>query len=192
MMTGLELAAIVVASVWLAGLTLLMTVVVRHLGLLTLRIQAGHIAEGDGLLIGDRVPTQALAVEPELDRVSRYLVFLSETCAACFALAPTLDRVPDPSMLVACVVGEGRSSARLAEAVSDAVPVIAGDAAKKLADAFRVRQTPQVLQVENGILIGRATPHDITDVVRLIDAYEYSDAGDVAIKMREEHEHAAV
>jgi hypothetical protein len=28
--------------------------------------------------------------------------------------------------------------------------------------------------------------------VRLIDAYEYSDASEVAIRMREEHEHAAV
>jgi hypothetical protein len=191
-MTGIELALVIVATVWLAALTLLMTVVIRHLGLLTLRVQAGHIVEGDGLLIGDRVPDEAINVAPELDRATRYIVFLSETCSACFGLAPNLDAVPEPSTLLACVVGEGRASVRLREAVPGVVPALTGSGAKQLADAFRVRQTPQVLQVENGILIGRATPHDIADVVRLIDAYEYSDASEVAIRMREEHEHAAV
>lgn len=191
-MTGIELVLVIVAAAWLAGLTMLMTVVIRHLGLLTLRVQAGHIVEGDGLLIGDRVPAEAINVAPELDRALRYLVFLSDTCSACFALAPKLDTLPDPSTFVACVVGEGSASTRLREAIPDNVPALTGSGAKQLADAFRVRQTPQVLQVENGILIGRATPHDISEVARLIDAYEYSDARDVAMRMREEHEHAAV
>jgi hypothetical protein len=37
-MTGIELALVIVATVWLAALTLLMTVVIRHLGLMTLRV----------------------------------------------------------------------------------------------------------------------------------------------------------
>lgn len=191
-MTGLEVAALGLVGVWLAALSAVMVVVVRHVGLLTLRIQAGHVTEGDGLLIGDRVPADAIAVASELDRDLRYLVFLSESCSACFELAPQLSQVPDSDRFVACVVGDSRASQRLLMSVPGQVASVSGSDAKRLADAFRVRQTPQVLQVENGILVGRAVPRSLDDVVGLINAYDYSDAHDVAIRMREEHEHAAV
>jgi hypothetical protein len=190
-MSGFELVALSVATIWLGLLTLLSLIVVRHVGLLTLRIQAGHVSEGDGLLVGDRVPAEAVALVPELDEELRYLVFLSESCGACREIAPMLDDVPDTGQLLTLVMGDGgRQTIELADAVPLGVNRLHGDAAQRVGDAFRLRQTPQAIQVENGIVIGKATLHSMNDLHNLIKAYAFSDAHEIGVTMREVHDHA--
>lgn len=191
-MSGLPLIALVTTAVWMCLLTMVMMIVIRHVGLLTLRIQAGHISAGDGLLIGDRVPVDAIDVAPDLDKDLRYLVFLSENCGACHELAPQLDQVPNTTKLIALVVGEDeRRTETLQKKLPAMIRSIEGESARRVSDAFRVHQTPQALQVENGIIVGRATLRTIDDLGQLIRAYESSDAREMAMTMREVHDHAA-
>jgi hypothetical protein len=189
-MNGIEVGALVGAAGWLALLTLAIVVVVRHLGLLTLRIQAGHVREGDGLLIGERVPPDAVTIIPELDHELRSLVFLSETCGACHEVASRLGEVPDRNQVIAIVVGDdSRMTRKLSARIAPDLSRVEAGVALEVANAFRVQQTPQAVQVENGIIIGKATLRSVEDLNNLMRAYDYSDAREIAVRMREVHEH---
>ena len=69
-MSGLAIAALTLVCVWLAVLTLAVVLLVRQIGLLTVRLslanQAISLEEEDGLAAGEPIPEEVLAAVPEL------------------------------------------------------------------------------------------------------------------------------
>jgi hypothetical protein len=92
-MSGPGLVVIVLASVWLGVLSLVVVLLVRQIGLLTLRFDQVDLAdppfkpEGDGPELGDAVPPDVIAALPELATEPTYLLLLSATCTSCRELA---------------------------------------------------------------------------------------------------------
>lgn len=192
-MTGFEVGSLAVVGAWLASLTLVLLLVVRHIGLLAVRLGAGPPQPHDGLMVGEPVPSEAVAVAPELDRELRYLVFLSGNCASCLDVAPRLASASEyPERLLAVLASNGdRSAKKLNETLSEDVKRIGEPSATVLANAFHVHTAPQAIQVENGIVTGKSAFREIDDLRRFIKAYDESDAREIAITAREAMDNVA-
>src|SRR3989337_654595 len=92
-----------IASAWLLLVTLVVLALVRQVGLLTVRIDRGlprFAPDQDGPEIGAPVPTDVLAVLPQLGALGRrQVLLLSAACAPCRELAVGLARSAGPGEL---------------------------------------------------------------------------------------------
>jgi hypothetical protein len=187
-----EVAVIVLATAWLVALTFTMLLVVRHIGILALRLQTAHEIAPDGLMVGEAIPGSVIDRQPELDRELRYLVFLAANCGPCQAIAPRLGEVSGAERVLALVLGEHDQAE---DGITQMIPLeisrLAGSDAGVIAEALLVQRTPQALQVENGIITGKALLRDTEDLERLMGAYETSDAKEIAATAREAIENGA-
>jgi hypothetical protein len=185
-MTGAELAAVALVAAWLAVLTLMLLLVIRHVGLLTLAAGGRDSTPRDGLMVGSPVPGEAIELRPDLDVELRYLVFLSGNCSSCAELAPQLGTVAEPERLIAVVAGSNeRANRRVAERLPAGIETIVEPDAGALVSALQIHSTPQALQTENGIVTGKATLRRVDDLIGFIAAYATSDAREIAIGARE-------
>lgn len=185
-MTEVEIAAVALVAAWLVVLTLMLLIVVRHVGLLTLAAGSRDSHATEGLLVGSPLPADVVELRPELDTELRYLIFLSGNCASCAELAPHLDKAPEPERLMVTVAGSNeRANRRVAERIPAGIETIVEPDAGKLVSSLQIHSTPQALQTENGIVTGKAAVRSIDDLRRFISAYETSDAREIAITARE-------
>jgi hypothetical protein len=185
-MTGAELTALALVAAWLVVLTLMLLVVVRHTGLLTLAIGSTDSRPGDGLLVGSLLPAEVVEQRPELDRELRYLVFLSGNCASCAEVAPHLAELPEPDRVIVFVAGSNaRANRKLIDKLPSSLDVVAEAQADAMVTALQIHSTPYALQTENGILTGKAAIRSTEQLQGFIRAYEASDAHEIAISARE-------
>jgi hypothetical protein len=189
--SGLELAALIAAAVWLGVLTFLVVLLVRQLSLITAWAQEQGPGSGsgsaEGIEIGAEVPESALDVLPPLRAGLSYVVFLAGNCQPCRELALEASRSPDFAALrdevpVAAVVrGSGAPSDEIERLLPSWVQVVRGDEAELLTRSFEVAQTPSVMEVERGNVTGRAVAgYGLINFLNLVAARAQSDAADYA------------
>lgn len=184
-MSPVEVAALAFVAAWLAALTLLVLVLVRQLGLISVRLATEPTGSDPSLSIGTPLPEAVTAPFPVLRSELAYLVFLSSTCGACPDFARDLSLLPPAEHVLIFVAGVGEAGDRLADLVPSQFDVIRDPVASAVAEGMRVRGTPIALQVEKGILTGRAIGTHVGEIRRLFDAYSNSDARQLATSMRE-------
>lgn len=184
-MSSFELVALVAVALWLAGLTLLVLLLVRQLGIMSVRLSVDAPRVEGSIPIGGPLPDAVTEEFPELSDDLAYLVFLSSTCAACADFARNLDLLPSGRRILVFVAGTGESADRLHDLVPESFETIRDPVATAMADAMELRGTPIALQVERGILTGRAIGTRVEEIRRLFDAYDASDARQLATSMRE-------
>lgn len=191
-MSALETVVVALVAGWLAVLTIVVLALVRELGLLKTRASTSEALDEDGLPIGSPVPRTAKAVVPRLDRELVYLLFVSPSCGPCSALLDELRGATLPPAHVHVVIGGGGPRAtELAALVPATFDVVVGDDAAAVTSALEVRGTPFALQIENGIVTGKAVVHSPDELARLIQAHDYSDARDMARNLREVYDSAS-
>jgi hypothetical protein len=184
-MTSIEVAAVVLVAAWLSVLTLLVLLLVRQLGLIGVRLAAQGTAPDQSLPIGTPLPAAVTGVLPELADELAYLVFLSSTCSSCTDFARDLDMLDSDAPVRVFVAGVGEATDDLAALVPDQFPTIREPIASTVAEALQIRGTPIALQVERGILTGRAIGTRVEEIRRLLDAYTRSDSQQLATSLRE-------
>lgn len=185
-MTTLEVVALVAVGAWLALLTLALGLTVRQVALVMIHLDTGTTAGDDGPMIGMPVPREAIDVLPDLDRELRFLLFLTPNCGPCGTLASELeDRRLASQPVIAVVHGDERGAAELGERLPSRMARIHDPHASVVAGSLNVRGAPFAVQVEYGIVSGRAVVAGVDDLLRLIDAHAYSDAEDMAKSLRE-------
>jgi hypothetical protein len=113
-MSALAIAALVLACIWLGVLTLVVVLLVRQVGLLTVRLSvAGEAAslDNDGPEIGSSVPEDVALVLPDQAQEHAYLLLISSTCLPCWELATDLAEHRFEQNIVALVPGTRRRRA---------------------------------------------------------------------------------
>ena len=120
-MSGLELALVVAAVVWLSLLTFVILLLVRQIGLITVRLDRERDDArpvSDGLEMGSEVPAQvAELIEPGEAESPAFVLVLAAICNPCRDLLEGLDGFAPRSPIVALVSGPEAPARALAETI---------------------------------------------------------------------------
>lgn len=185
-MTSVQVVVIVLVAAWLALLSLAVLLLVRQLGLIVSGMSVSGALTEDGAPIGSPVPKEAKQALPRLDRELTYLMFVSGSCAACgVVLSELQERGFEDERLHVVLAGDDGATNRLAASIPPDLTVVRGPEALAITQALRVRSTPFALQLENGIVTGKAVLRGADDLQRLIAAHAFSDAEEIASNLRE-------
>jgi hypothetical protein len=150
-MSALAIAALVLVCAWLGILTFVVMLLVRQVGLLTVRISMATQAmslDDDGPEIGSSLPEDVAEVMPEGERA--YLLLISADCDPCRELVAELDGHRFEQKVVALVPGRQEQAAELAALLPPGVRVVLDPEATQLAESLDLESTPFALEVESG------------------------------------------
>jgi hypothetical protein len=174
-MSGLAVAALVLACVWLAVLTLVVILLVRQIGLLTVRLsvvgrQAPHL-HSDGPEVGSSVPEEVASALPEVRSERAYVVLISAGCTPCRELAAGIRRHDFEQTVTALVPGHEVLADELAALLPPGVRVVRDPEAPRLAQALSISSTPFAVEVERGIVTRKAYLYDgASDLIEFVEA----------------------
>jgi hypothetical protein len=153
-MSALAIAALILVCAWLGILTFVVMLLVRQVGLLTVRLSMATQAmslDDDGPEIGSSLPEDVAEVMPEGERA--YLLLISAGCDPCRELVAELDGHRFEQTVVALVPGRQEQAAELAALLPPGIGVVLDPEATQLAESLDLESTPFVLEVENATVI---------------------------------------
>jgi hypothetical protein len=174
-MSGLAVAALVLACVWLAVLTLVVILLVRQIGLLTVRLSVvGRQApdlHNDGPEVGSSVPEEVASALPEVRSERACVVLISAGCTPCRELAAGVRRHDFELTVVALVPGHEELADELAALLPPGVRVVRDPEAHTLAQALTISSTPFAVEVERGVVTKKAYLFDgASDLIKFVEA----------------------
>jgi hypothetical protein len=160
--SGLGVAAVIALGALLGGLCLVCLLLVRQVGLLTVRLDRMGDANRpvhDGLDVGASAPTAITdAIMPAASGPTYILVFAA-ICGPCRELAVGLPKVAPPSdpRTMALISGGTKELGEgLAALLPDWVAVIEDPAATDLVNALQVETTPFIFEITRGEVSAKA------------------------------------
>jgi hypothetical protein len=172
-MTLIEVVALVVACVWLATLTLVVLLLVRQLGLVTLRLDlVGGQAPtpADGPEIGEALPAELTGRLPELSRGRQFVLLISPTCVPCHEIAPQLATVTMTDRVTALVPGRQELADELTAKLPPTYQVVRDPVAAEVARILQLERTPSAVELRDGVVSGKAYLYKASDLQQLADA----------------------
>lgn len=191
---ALETVTLLAIVVWLSGLTLVVLLLVRQLGLVTLRLDAGSgnssVVPREGPDVGTELPASVLDRIPALHDGLSYLLLVSPTCTACHEIASRLDAVRVTGRVVALVPGGEELAGPFAKLLPRHYEVVRDPDAVDIANELDLDRTPFALEIDDGIVSGRAHLFRASDLQRLIDTRVSSNAAEIAKLAKEGKRHA--
>jgi len=159
---------------WMSVLTLVVVLLVRQIALLTLRLDAGQTQfapADDGLDVGTVLSEEVITAMPELRDRLAYLLVLSASCTPCRELADDLRGWQFDVPVVALVAGREELADAIAGLMPPRVRTIRDPEASELArEHLSIESAPFALQVEGGIITGKAYLHSSAHLGELIEA----------------------
>ena len=153
-MSALAIAALVLVCAWLGVLTFVVMLLVRQVGLLTVRLTMATQAmslDDDGPVVCSSLPEDVAEVMPERERA--YLLLISADCDPCRELVAELDGHRFEQKVVALVPGRREQAAELAALLPPDIRVVLDPEATDLAESLDLESTPFALEVESGTVI---------------------------------------
>jgi hypothetical protein len=173
-MSALAIAALVLVCIWLGVLSLVVVLLVRQIGLLTVRLSVTGGAtplDDDGLEVGSNVPEEVAAVLPDQAEEHAYLLLISSTCTPCWELVADLGERRFEQKIVALVPGHGEKAGELAALLPSGIQVVLDPEATRLAGALQLESTPFVLEVEHGTITRKAYLHEgASDLIAFVES----------------------
>ena len=160
-MSALAIAALVLVCAWLGLLTFVVMLLVRQVGLLTVRLSMATQAmslDDDGPDIGSSLPEEVAEVMPEGQ--TAYLLLTSAGCEPCRELVVELDGRPFEQNVVALVPGHQPQAGELAALLPQGMPVVLDPQATELAESLELESTPFVIEVQGGTVTNKAHLHE--------------------------------
>ena len=173
-MSALAIAALVLVCVWLGVLTLVVILLVRQIGLLTVRLSVAGEAtplDNDGPEIGSSVPEDVAVVLRDQAEEHAYLLLVSSTCTPCWELATELGEHRFEQNIVALVPGHGEKAGELAALLPSDIQVVLDPEATRLAGALQLESTPFVLEVDHRTVTRKAYLHEgASDLIAFVES----------------------
>ena len=174
-MSALAIAALVVVCIWLGVLTLVVVLLVRQIGLLTVRLSVASQAfslDDDGPEVGSSLPEEVTSVVPELKEEERaYLLLVSAGCTPCRELVADLGGHHFEQRVVALVPGRPEQAREMAELLPSDMRTVLDPQAAGLANALKLESTPFALEVERGTVTGKAFLHEgASDLIAFVES----------------------
>src|SRR5215203_1950934 len=153
-MSSLAIAALVLVCVWLGVLTLVVVLLVRQVGLLTVRLSMATQAislDDDGPEVGSSPPEDVAEVMPEGEPA--YVLLISAGCEPCRELVAELGGRRFEQNIVALVPGRQEQASELAALLPTDIRAVFDPEATQLAEALDLESTPFAIEVERGMVI---------------------------------------
>ena len=163
-MSALAIAALVLVCIWLGALTLVVVLLVRQIGLLTVRLsiagEATMSLDDDGPEVGSNVPEAVASVLPDGGVERAFLLLISSTCTPCRELVADLGGEQRfEQKIVALVPGPEELARELVALLPSGMRTVLDPQATELAEALDLESTPFVLEVEGGTVTRKAFLH---------------------------------
>lgn len=180
-MSDLISIALVLAGIWLGVLTLVVVLVVRQIGLLTVQLngrsqlsqtQSTFSVDEDGPEIGMPAPDVVLAALNRFASPRACLLLVSATCVPCHKLVMELRNQPDLPPAIALVAGRSELADGLAALLPPNFLVLQDPDASALAHALQIQSTPFAVAIDDGYVAGKAYVRQATDFVALLTAQQ--------------------
>lgn len=179
-MSTLELIVLTGVALWLAGLTFIVLVLVRQVGIvsikLTPQLNVAHATEHarTELIIGEPLHADVLRILPELREGLRYLTYLSPTCSSCRRFVSELsDAEALPSGLILLMTGPKRTALAMVEGMVPAgIRVVHAPEAEEVAERIGIDSTPFLVQTFDGVLMGWSGVNGVEDLYNLYEAWK--------------------
>jgi hypothetical protein len=156
-MSALAIVALVLVCAWLGVLTFVVMLLVRQVGLLTVRLSMATQAlslDDDGPAIGSDLPEDVAEVMP--DDEPTYLLLISASCDPCRELVVELDGHTFEQGVVALVPGRKEQAGELAALLPPGIRVVFDPEATELAESLDLESTPFALEVNRGAVTRKA------------------------------------
>ena len=173
-MSALAIAALVLVCIWLGVLTLVVVLLVRQIGLLTVRLSVKSQAfslDDDGPEVGSSLPEDVASVLPDQAEEYAYLLLISSTCTPCWELVTNLGEHHFEQKIVALVPGREEQANELAALLPSGMRVVLDPEATRLAGALQLESTPFVLEVERGTVTRKAYLHEgASDLIAFVES----------------------
>jgi hypothetical protein len=175
-MSALAIAALVLVCIWLGVLTLVVVLLVRQIGLLTVRLSVASQAfslDNDGPEVGSSLPEEVTSVVPELMEERAFLLLISSTCTPCRELVSDLqgEQRFEEQKIVALVPGHEDQAREMAALLPSGIRVVLDPDAARVAGAIDLESTPLALEVERGVVTRKAFLHEgAADLVAFVEA----------------------
>src|SRR3712207_5271059 len=173
-MSALAIAALVLVCIWLGVLTLVVVLLVRQIGLLTVRLSVASQAfslDDDGPEVGSSLPEEVTSVLPELREERAYLLLISAGCTPCRKLVVDLEGHRFEQKVVALVPGRPEQAGEIAALLPSGVRTVLDPQAAGVADALKLESTPFALEVERGTVTAKAYMHEgASDLIAFVEA----------------------
>jgi hypothetical protein len=189
-MDGLEVAVAVFLGLWLAALTLVLILVIRQIGLLTVRFGLEESEKGisfadrqlelaqEGPPIGSRISREVLFDMPELQQGANLLLLVSAHCQPCRDLASEIGQqgetwASSDWKLLALVPGREELADEVAALLPSSAWVIKDPEAENVARRLGFETVPTAIAVVDGVVTAKAAlpiMHGAADVLPLLDS----------------------
>ncbi len=181
-MSALAVAALVLVCIWLGVLTLVAVLLVRQVGLLTVRLSVAGQAlavENDGPEVGSDLPEDVTSVLPELEAERAYLLLISAGCTPCRELVADIGDRSFEQTIVALVPGDEERGGELASLLPSGIRAVLDPEASRLAEALELQSTPFVLELERDKVTRKAYLYEGAS-----DLIEFVGSGTVPVDTR--------
>jgi hypothetical protein len=150
-MSALAITALVLVCAWLGVLTFVVVLLVRQVGLLTVRLSMATQTmslDDDGPEIGSTLPEDVAEVMPEEEPA--YLLLISAGCDPCRELVAELDGHRFEQSVVALVPGRQEQASELAALLPPGIRTLFDPEATQLTESLDLESTPFALEIESG------------------------------------------
>jgi hypothetical protein len=161
-MSALAVTALALVCAWLGVLTLIAVLLVRQIGLLTVRLNVASQTlslDDDGPEVGSSVPEEVASVLPGREERA-YLLLISAGCQPCRELVADLGERRFEQSIVALVPGRAEQASELAALLPSSVRVVLDPKATRLAEVLELESTPFALEIEGGNVTRKAFLHE--------------------------------
>jgi hypothetical protein len=154
-MSGLAITALLLACAWLGVLTLVVVLLVRQVGLLSLRLS--HVVhdqtfslDDDGPEVGGSLPEEVSAAMSHLEGERAYLLLASASCGSCREVLADIGSHHFEQPVTALIPGREELSSEIATLLPPGVRAVLDPEASKLADALKIHSTPFAVEIQDG------------------------------------------
>ena len=173
-MSALTLAALVLVCIWLGVLTLVVVLLVRQIGLLTVRLSVAGEAtslDDDGPEVGSSVPKDVALELPDHAEEHAYVLLISSSCTPCWELVADLGEHRFEQKILALVPGREELASELAALLPSGMRVVLDPEATRLAGALQLESTPFVLEIEHRTVTRKAYLHEgASDLIGFVES----------------------
>lgn len=173
-MSTLELVAMVIVAGWLAVLTVVALLLVRQIGLLTVRLDRDAQATapvGDGLAVGQEIPEM---MRPWLDEHTgpQFILVLGAVCAPCREIADELQDASLKSPVLALISGRRAPAQALRDMLPSTVRTVLDPDAEAAVRGLAISTTPFVFEVRGRRIAAKAALRGTDHLERFISEAE--------------------
>ncbi len=175
-MSALAITALVLVCAWLGVLTLVAVLLVRQIGLLTVRLSVASQTlslDDDGPEVGSSVPEDVASVLSDLEEDRGYLLLISAGCTPCRELVVDLGEHGFEQKILALVPGREEQASELAALLPSGIRVVLDPEATELAESLELESTPFAIEVEGGTVTRKTYLHEgASDLIAFVESGE--------------------